>query len=237
MGEVRVERVEKGAWDRAVLEAVERLVAPSYLRTPAVLEGELLRCDRLYLASDEEGLLAFSFVARLRLPVGAECRHAWYLGLSASRPDRKGSEAAAAVHARFTADAQLEERDLGVRLVLFTATATPLALRSARQFWADVQPAQDSTFPERLVPVARAAALWLGTIPSAHRPFVLPGLAEVARYSSAERARIAHAAERDELDFFRRLGVEEVNGDRLVLFCSLAARAKGVPAEAQAEAA
>ena len=167
MNEVCVAKVRKGAWAPAVLEAMERLVLASDARGRTLLDDELRRCDVLYLASDADGLLAFLLVARVRLPVGAECRQARYLGLSALRQDRTGSEAAAAVYTRFAADAQLEEQKLRVRLPLFTTTATPFALRAAHSFWTDVHPAQDGSFPESLLPVASAAALWLGKTPSA----------------------------------------------------------------------
>lgn len=188
MNEVCVARLEKGAWDPAILEAMDGLVALTHSRGSRTLEDELLRCDTLYLAADADGPLAFFLVARVRLLVGAELRQARYLGLSAVRTGNKGSEAAAAVYARFTADARVEEQRRGIRLVLFTRMAAPPSLRSA--FWTDVQPAQDSTFEDGPLPLARAAAGWLGTVPGAtqDRPLRFCFLSESVSSDQADAA-------------------------------------------------
>ena len=177
-------RVEKGAWDPVVLEAIDGLVSSTHARGSTILEDELLRCDTLYLASDADGPLAFFLVARVRLLIGAELRQARYLGLGAVRTGSKGSEAAAAVYARFTADARLEEQRRGLRLVLFTTMAAPPSLWPA--FWTDVQPARDSSFEDGLVPLARAAAGWLGS--TQDRPLRFCFVSEPANSDQADAA-------------------------------------------------
>ncbi|HTS83318.1 MAG TPA: hypothetical protein VMH40_22165 [Myxococcaceae bacterium] len=232
MGEFVITKLEKGAWEPSLLDEMARLVGPSTGPIPPVLEAELLRGDRLYLARDAQGLVAFLVVARVRLPVGPERRHGRYLGLSAVRQDQRGVGAAEALHAHFIADAQAEERRLRQRLVLFSAATTPRALRTARAFWGNVQPAHDSSFPAELLPVACAAAHWLGARPSPELPFVLPGSGNTARpWPGAARV----DGETDGVDLFRRLGVEAINGDRLLVFYSLPQ--SGVSSSTAAEAA
>ena len=168
MSDIFVTRHEKGAWTDEVFEALASLLGPGSGPGRAVLEHELLRCDLLYLASDVEGPCAFLLGARVRLPVGPERRPARYLGLSVARSD-PGNDA---VLERFTADARDEEESRGVRLVLFTAAATPLAVRTAETFWSDLQPAPDASFREDVLPLADAARAWLGD--RQHRPPVRP---------------------------------------------------------------
>ena len=175
MNQLGVSKVEKGAWEPALLDAMEGLLlSRTHAQNSSVLQDELLRCDTLYVASDAEGLLAFRLVAQVRLLIGAELRRGRYLGLGAVRADRGGSDAAAAIHARFLVDARLEERELGVRLVLFTRADSPLAHYAAHTFDADQDRPPDSSFPDVRVAVASAAS-WLGTAPSARgaRPILL----------------------------------------------------------------
>ncbi len=228
MSDISVTKLQKGAWNHDLIDGMARLVAPSYAPGCSVLTDELLRCDLLYLAADAEGPCAFLFVARVRLPVGAERREARYLGLSGARDERS----AAAVLARFSTEAQDEEEARGNRLCLFTTTATPLALRDARAFWADVQPAPDGSFREELLPLADAARAWLGASGCAERPFVLSRLARGIRHSAGERRRILDASHGESAELFRRLEIEEAHGDRLLLLCSLPSRRRDMAAQA-----
>jgi hypothetical protein len=220
MSDISVTTLEKGAWTQELVDALARLVAPSYAPGCAVLADELLRCDLLYLATDAEGPCAFLLVARVRLPVGPEHRQARYLGLSGARDERSG----AAVIARFTADVQDEEEARGKRLLLFAATAAPAAVRNAHAFWTDVQPAPDGSFREELLPLADAARAWLGAGGCADRPFVLSRLARGIRYSAGERRRILDEFHGESGELFRRLEIEEARGDRLLLLCSVPLR-------------
>jgi len=221
MSEVAVARVEKGGWDPALIEGMERLAASVLGPDPTVLADELLRGDRLYVARDPQGLAAFMLVARVRLPVGAECRHARYLGLTVARQDEGGSAAARGVRARLISDARAEEARLRRGLLLFSTAATPGALCTARAFWGEVQPAHDTAYPDDLVPAAEAAAHWLGARPGRQLPFVLQGLDPVWRRAQSFPGRIATDRLRRELDLLQHFGVDESNGDRLLLFCSL----------------
>lgn len=214
MSDIFVTRHEKGAWSDEVFEALARLLGPGTGPGRAILEHELLRCDLLYLASDAEGPCAFLLGARVRLPVGAERRQARYLGLSVARSDR-GS---AAVLERFTADAREEEESRGVRLVVFTAAATPLAVRTVEAFWSDVQPAADASFRDEVLPLADAARAWLGATGSLERPFALPRLT----CSGGDWRRTLDDGAGGEL--FRRMGIEQAQGDRLLLLCSVPGR-------------
>jgi hypothetical protein len=222
MSDIFVTRHEKGAWSDEVFEALAMLLGPGSGPGRAILEHELLRCDLLYLASDAEGPCAFLLGARVRLPVGPERRQARYLGLSVARSD-PGS---AAVLERFTADARDEEQARGVRLVVFTAAATPLAFRTVETFWSDVQPASDASFRDEVLPVADAARAWLGATGSADRPFVLPRLS----CGGADWRRTLDDAAGG--DLFRRMGIEQSAGDRLLLLCSVPGRERELSAQA-----
>ena len=222
MNDIFVTRHEKGAWSDEVFEALARLLGPGSGPGRAILEHELLRCDLLYLATDAEGPCAFLLGARVRLPVGPERRQARYLGLSVARSD-PGS---AAVLESFTADAREEEESRGVRLILFTAAATPLAVRTAETFWTDVQPASDASFREEVLPLADAARAWLGATGSVDRPFALPRLS----CGGGDWRRTLDDMAGGEL--FRRMGIEQSAGDRLLLLCSVPGRERVLSAQA-----
>ena len=224
MSDISVTRHEKGAWTDEVFEALARLLGPGSGPGRAVLEHELLRCDLLYLACDAEGPCAFLLAARVRLPVGPERRQARYLGLSVARSDR-GAES---VLERFTADARDEEESRGVRLVLFTAASSPLAVRTAQAFWADVQPAPDASFRAEVLPVADAARAWLGATGSVERPFVLPRLSG----GGVDWRRRLDDTNSPAGDLFRRLGIEQSEGDRLLLLCRVPGREHRLDAQA-----
>jgi len=222
MSDIFVTRHEKGAWSDEVFEALASLLGASSGPGRAILEHELLRCDLLYLASDAEGPCAFLLGARVRLPVGPERRQARYLGLSVARSD----EGSAAILDRFTADAREEEETRGVRLVVFTAAATPLAVRTVEAFWSDVQPASDASFRDEVLPLADAARAWLGATGSADRPFALPRLS----CGGADWRRTLDDGVGG--DLFRRMGIEQSTGDRLLLLCSVPGRERLLTAQA-----
>jgi hypothetical protein len=224
MSDIYVTRHEKGAWTDEVFEALARLLGPGSGPGRAILEHELLRCDLLYLARDAEGPCAFLLGARVRLPVGPERRQARYLGLSVARSDRAND----AVLEQFTADARDEEESRGVRLVLFTAAATPLAVRTAEAYWSDLQPAPDASFRDEVLPVADAARAWLGATGSVDRPFALPRLA----CGGGDWRRTLDDAHATGGDLFRRLGIEQAAGDRLLLLCSVPSRERALDAQA-----
>jgi len=222
MSDISVTRHEKGAWTDEVFEAIGRLLGPGTGPGRAVLEHELLRCDLLYLATDLDGPCAFLLGARVRLPVGPERRPARYLGLSVARSER-GHEA---LLERFTAEARDEEESRGVRVVLFTAAATPLAVRTAETHWSDLQPAPDASFREDVLPVADAARAWLGATVSLDRPFALPRLT----CGGGDWRRTLDEGGGGEL--FRRMGIEQAQGDRLLLLCSVPGRERVLSAQA-----
>ena len=222
MSDIFVTRHEKGAWSDEVFEALARLLGPGSGPGRAILEHELLRCDLLYLASDAEGPCAFLLGARVRLPVGPERRQARYLGLSVARSD----EGNAAILERFSSDAREEEETRGIRLVVFTAAATPLAVRTAEAFWTDVQPSSDASFRDEVLPLADAARAWLGATVSADRPFALPRLS----CGGADWRRTLDDGAGGEL--FRRMGIEQSTGDRLLLLCTVPGRERVLTAQA-----
>jgi len=224
MSDISVTRHEKGAWTDEVFEALASLLGPGSGPGRMVLENELLRCDLLYLARDAEGPCAFLLAARVRLPVGPERRQARYLGLSVARSDG-GAES---VLERFTTDAREEEESGGMRLVLFTAASSPVAVRTAQTFWADVQPAPDASFRAEVLPVADAARAWLGATGSVERPFVLPRLSG----GGGDWRRRLDDAGSPAGELFRRLGIEQAEGDRLLLLCKVPGRERLADAQA-----
>ncbi|MBN9518159.1 ester cyclase [bacterium] len=204
--------------DPALLAEIATVAADSFLDTTDRLTRELDRCDTLYLLRGPTGELdCFFLVAHHHLDVGGHQIPALYLGLSAARPEVKGTGLAVRLYDRCAVDARGWERAHGARLVAWAMTVTPGVYRAACRVFAGVQPDLDGEYTpalRRRQPAQCGRGSDSGRRGGGGHPFVLPGVAGV-RYTDGERRRTPARPERAAL--FGRLGVEETRGDRLLL--------------------
>ena len=199
------------------------LLAPSYVDCTAVLARELDHCDRLYLARDVQGRLATFFLTAFEdVTVEGTVVPTAYLGLSAARPDLKNSGVVRQLYEAFLIDAGKKEVATCRQLVLWFTTATPSAYKAGQVLFADVEPAVDGSYRTTSVALAAALRYRLHAATGAH-PFVLKGIADRTRYSADEVERIRLVNQRHGFHLLADLGVEESQGDRLLVIAKVPA--------------
>ena len=233
MGRIQVIRDGAFRHDPALTAAVAAIAAASFHDETGRLDRELARCDTVYLSRDEHDEVACLFlVAWETLDVNGDTRPALYTGLSAARPDRKGTGATVRLYKRCVGDAREWERRHRQRLTVWGSTATPSVFFAAQRLFAGTQPDEAGNYTEDAARVARAIARRLGLCPApgAH-PFVFSGAAAGVRYTDDERRRIAAVCRAKRFTLFEQLGVDETRGDRLLFVTAIPPTAPGLPPE------
>jgi hypothetical protein len=103
-------------------------------------------------------------------------------------------------------------------LIAWATTMNPFIYQAARKLFADTQPFDDGTYTDEAARIAHAIGRRLGAPrPAGTHPFVYPRLAPDVKFSAEERLRIAAAAQRRRLTLLSQLGVDETQGDRLLI--------------------
>jgi hypothetical protein len=204
--------------DVALVDAMKRIIAPSYERHPAVFDHDLTVCERLYTLWDGPNLTSFFMVSFTQLEPDVP---AIYLGLSATAEGRKNSGIVRRLFRQLTSDGQVFEANAGREVVMFGTLATPSSFHGVHTTWRDAQPSLDGHFAPAEAQLAHRIAAWLGAAPPSRHPFVLHGYATGTRYSAAERERIESLIKRYDFRLFERLNLDERSGDRLIITCRL----------------
>lgn len=165
--------------DDRLRSEVAAIAGASFIDTVSRLDREFQHCDTLYLVRDGSGQIAcFFMVAWETLDVEGESWPALYTGLSATRPDLKGSGRVFRLYNHCLYEAQQWEARHGRRLTLWGMTATPSVYFAARKLFTDTQPTDDGLYSNEAGRVARAIRRRLG-FPAADgtHPFVFHGIA------------------------------------------------------------
>lgn len=208
--------------DTALLDQIRTLVAPSYEDPAAILARELASCDVAYLlVGPDRTLLSLFLVGFHGLSVNHEPAEALYMGLSATRPDLKNHGLVHGLYRQAQADARTREDQAGKRLIVWGTTVHPSPFRAVHNIWANVEPRSDGTFTDTGAERALALRQHLQVPPPTGHPFVLHGIAQGTRYSSAELARIDRVKLKHGFGLFESLGVDEAKGDRLLVVCEV----------------
>lgn len=211
-----------------LVQALRNMIAPSYVITDTLLERELATCDVAYLLHDDRGLASVFLVGHHDLTVGQSRRRALYMGLSATRQDLKNTGHVRNLYRSAMSDAAAMEQTLGERLIVWGVTASPSPFYGTHKVWANTQPMFDGTYSRTAGEVAIAIRDYLKLDRTNGHPFVLRRLAKGTRYSQAERDRISAVCAKHRFFLYDELGVDETQGDRLLLVCE-------VPGELPAE--
>jgi len=224
-----VQRIEKPDWHPGseINREIAELVAHSYLDATALLERELAHNDLLYYIRDDEGRLAtFFMVARECLHVDRRPTPSVFLGLGATSQRTKGSGLVRQLYRAFLTEARGWEQALDRPLLLWATTATPSAYYGAGLVFADLQPRPDGSFTAEGAAIANVLRrrYGLGPLDAGGNPFVMHDVATGTRYSPEEEARIEAICREKRFDLFEKTGVDQRNGDRLLVICRVAGR-------------
>ena len=230
MVDIQVIRNGEFRQDRRLCNKLREIIAPSYEDPTAILDREVNHCDTLYLALDSEKQIVSLFLtADETVRVSDRDLDSVYLGLSATRQDKKGIGHVAHLYARCIRDCVAWEHASSRRVLLWGTTATPTAFVGASRFLANVEPTlagSYTNFGEHVARSLRCANAWARSGRGEH-PFVLKGIAESTLYSDTELRRIRRLTRRFRL--FDQLGIDERVGDRLLFWGRLPCLSNTIP--------
>ena len=131
--------------------------------TSACWRVEFERRDTLYLLRDERGeVLSFFMVSWDTLEIDGRQVPTLNAGLTAARPDQKGTGKSIRLYRHVVSEAQERERLQRRKLIVWGTLASPIAYRIAGKVFADWQPALDGTYSDDSEQVARAVRRKLG---------------------------------------------------------------------------
>lgn len=204
-----------------LLDEISTLLAPSYdwvgqFTMRALTEPIAGMQHELYTLRDNTGTLAAFYTVGYHHVEYTLC---CYLGLSAVRDDCKGQGLGSRLwNAHFEECRQMEAR-IGHRILLYFTTASPIPFAWFTRMLAEPAPTAtghcDELGRQRLRTVATAEypqATWL-----AATPYLLRGAEPEMRYSGHEERRVAEIADQAPDNFFIADGLDERNGDRLLV--------------------
>ena len=147
----RFQVIRDGAYrcDQGLKDAIAAIAAPIFIDDADRLEWVFDRCDTLYLLRDGRGdVLCFLLAAWETLEIDGRPEPALYAGLTAARPDQRGTGNAMKLYNFFVADAQRSERHRGRKEVVWGTTATPIVYFAARKLFVNTQPSEDGTYTD-----------------------------------------------------------------------------------------
>lgn len=215
-----VEKIEEGQFRSMpdLCDELHCLAQPSYVDSAEFLRTHLAHCDTLYLRRDTTGsLVCFLLVAYERLELAPDRQTpAVFVGPSVTRDDTAQSGLIMALYARCLCDAIAFQRAAADPGIMWCTTATPSVYLAASAFSDGVNPLPDGSYSPELASYAQSLKKLHGAACGAAHPFVLPKFSNT-RYSPQERKRILRLTESRDFRLFSTLGVNELEGDRLLL--------------------
>ena len=224
---IRLHVLRDGAFrrDARVKSSIADIVAASFVDDVGLLESDFERRDSLYLLRDERGgVMSFFMVSWGTLEVDGRQVPTLNAGLTAARPDQKGTGTSIRLYRHAVSEAQEREQVQQRKLIVWGTLASPIAFFIARKVFANLQPSLDGTYFDDSEQVARAVRRKLGTAQTAGvHPFVFPRLVAGARFTEAERRRLADVCRAKAFDLFDRLAIDEAQGDRLLFVAAVPA--------------
>jgi hypothetical protein len=211
--------------DERLKASIAAIASASFVDDVGRLEIEFERRDTLYFLQDEPGeVLSFFMVSWDTLDIDGRQVPTLNVGLTAARPDQKGSGKSIRLYRHVVSEAQERERLQQRKLIVWGTLASPIAFLIARKVFANLQPSLDGTYSDDSQHVAWAIRRKLGVAQTAMaHPFVFPRLVAGVRYIEAERRRLADVCRAKSFTLFDRLGIDDVQGDRLLFIAAIPA--------------
>ncbi|WP_165070084.1 hypothetical protein [Paludisphaera rhizosphaerae] len=238
MSQIEVLRDGSFRNDAHLRRQIHDVASGSFTHDDARLDGEIDRLGTLYLSQDRRGdLQGFFLVNYESLEIDGRELPVLYLGVCAPRPDVKGTGKVVRLIQQSIRDAQQWEDANGRKLIVWATTMNPFVYLCARKLFADTQPYPDGTFTAEKQRIAQAVASRIGAdLPAEAHPFILPRHAPSIRLADDEIRRIATACARRPISLLDRFGVDEVQGDRLLLVMEIPARPREAELESKSKA-
>ena len=197
------------------------LSQPSYEDASVVLAAALSNYDTVYLSRDDDDkLISFFMAGHEDVYIAAQSVPTIHLGWTCAAQETKGLGAARLLYSQFIDDSLKLQKSKGESLLLWGTTATPIGFYLYHKHFVGVQPGYDGTYPGTVIEVAEALRRRLGVISTNANPFVLPGISK-ARFSQDEIRRIKEISANKAFTLFKDMGIDERNGDRLLVVCRL----------------
>lgn len=203
--------------DVQLIQSLWNLIAPSYEEPSSLLNRELNHCTHLYLGHNQGELICFFLVAWEFITLNGSQHPAVYMGLSATRQDRKNSGVVRQVYVQALKDALAWENELATKLIVWATTATPTSYLFSQTLLENVQPLLDGTFDSKAAEIAKAIRHQQDYGINQETPFMLRGVAQETHYSASELHRIERVTTSKNFGLFRQLNISEHLGDRLLI--------------------
>lgn len=209
--------------DARLKASIAGIVAASFVDEASRLEREFERRDTLYFLEDERGgVLSFFMVSWDTLEIDGRQVPTLNVGLTAARPDQKGTGSSIRLYRHVVAEAQRRERLLERKLIVWGTLASPVAFLIARRIFANLQPSLEGAYDEEAEATARAVRRKLGSAePAGAHPFLFTRLIAGVRFTEPERRRLAGFCRTRSFTLFDRLGLDEARGDRLLFVAAV----------------
>lgn len=201
--------------DEAFIIEIKELIKPYYEDSQYLLEREVNRNKSIYFLRDELNQLACFFMANQETLGG---RLTFYMGLTAIRDCYKNlylSEPLMAWHMKKVSEL---EKELNKKILCWCHTAIITSYRVIERYFEHLTPNRDgNNFDESSIGIAKMIVEKFGYKYDESNPFILRGVASGTRASMKERKRIEFVTKKHNFTLFRKLNIEEYDGDRIIL--------------------
>jgi hypothetical protein len=198
-------------------QAIENITSDSYANPGVLLEQEFIKNNEVYLSISENGQLdAFFMVGWSTLRFQDQEIDCVFLGLSAVKPEHKGTRLVPSLYSRFFSDTEIQAQSAGRAVAWWFHTASPIVAGLMWRLADDIGPSPDGIISDEQMQLLGAIQEKYGLVPyrDASVSYVLRQIAQ-ARYAPSETARLAARSERHP-SLLDKLQVREDTGDRLL---------------------
>lgn len=201
--------------DNEFISEMRALLKPSYKDVEMLLNRELNHNKYIYYLRDKDGMLSSFFMSNFDI---IDNEVVSYMGLMAVAEKYKGLTLAAPIIIPYIENLRRKERELGRKILSYATTATISSYKCLALFCDDYQPTENGCYTVEGKQAARYIAHHLKLNYNTNHPFILKRVAKGTSYSELEKKRINNIIQRKRFHLFEQLGIEEENGDRLLLF-------------------
>jgi hypothetical protein len=202
---------------------IRSLIEISYVDPAELLEREFSKNDTIYAIRDDEGVLLAFFMTCFE---NINDNLFIYLGLSGVKHEYKNTGIGKYVYCMQIEDNIQSQSNLGKPIYCWATTATPFAFMAGTQLFDNVNPDINGSFSEENFYLATLVCKKYNFTIENNNPFVLKNVAQNTLYSDTECERIERFVKKTNFQLFNKLGINEQDGDRLLMILRLPSREK-----------